>query len=327
MSPWLLFAWGLLLTISTNLFVYLSRKPSLRDLPALVPFASISDLPYILYNAFNRASTTRSKALHDAHKNLGPVLVLGPNRISFSCPEAIRDIYGTATKCMKGDQYTTPGGIPNIFTETNKHEHAVKRKRLSNAFATSNLITWEQKIAKNIHAVLVRLDAQKGKTVDWRYLSNLFTLDAILSIGLSRDSGFVRAGTDRTLIEQADGSYRPGNMIPCVRSGNAAFEPIVWSPTWFPLLRWLTMSNRSYRHQWFLSQQWSLIVKQEVHRRMLIEAKGEQLDDIFACLLQDSKGNKLDLDEEEIASEVMILRKFTSDRSECSAYSFSRCRI
>lgn len=137
-----------------SLFTYLlhqtiARHRHLSDYPSIAPFASITNLAYIVHNVVLPDATTRTEVLHASHAR-HPVLRLGPARLSVASPAAIKDIYGTGSKCEKGDQFETPGGTPNLLSVVDRDWHAVKRKRLSAAFATSHLVDWEHKVQEKI---------------------------------------------------------------------------------------------------------------------------------------------------------------------------------
>lgn len=71
-----------------------SRDPKgLRCYPNFYTLSSVSDLPYI----------------YEAHKE-HPVLRVGPNSLFYDDPQAIKDIYGHGTACVKGRFYSETGG-------------------------------------------------------------------------------------------------------------------------------------------------------------------------------------------------------------------------
>lgn len=298
--------WILLRTIT-----FVRDSKDLRKYPSILPLAGVTNLVYIAFN--QRARTqgiTRSEALLATH-NEHPIVRLGPNRLSDASPEAIKDIYGTGSKCIKGDQYTTIGGTPNLLSAVDKQVHSIKRKRLSRAFATVHLLEWEHKVAVNVARLCERIDAhaEGGKTLDFRHWSNLFTLDAIMSIALSLDTGFMQSGSATVQITALGGKTRSIDAIECLRSVNRAIEPFVWSKTAYRALKALSFLWPARRRLWDKSADWQAWVRSLVAQRIARGRQGEADDDLFACLLKDSKGQELHLAEAEMAAETAHLGK------------------
>lgn len=290
---------------------YFVDRKGLRKYPSVIPFSGFTNLAYIAFNFTARSKgTTRTEALYAAHQGR-PVLRLGPNRLSFAKPEAIKAIYGTGTKCRKGDQYTTMGGTPNILSVVDKHFHSVKRKRLSQAFATTHLLAWEHKVVHNVRELIRQLDshAEKEEELDFRHWSNLFTVDAIMSIALSLDTKFLESGHSWTKLSMPDGRTKTVDAIDSLRSVNRAAEPFVWSPTLYRTMKRLSTLIPSRRQQWSRAEDWTLYVADCVRQRLSQEEEGKDNDDLFRHLLRDTKGNDLNLDFDELVAETAHLRK------------------
>jgi benzoate 4-monooxygenase len=180
---------------------------------------------------------------------------------------------------------------------------------LSAAFASSHLVDWEHKIVDKVERLLTRLDALHGQVVDWREWSNLFTLDAILDIAMSHQPRLMEADDDMTLAEDTSGRTREVRMRDCNRAVNRAIEPIVWSPKWYPALKWIASWLPGYRKTWELANAWPDIVRSFVSRRLQEDPDGDTLDDLFACLLRNTKGQPLYLSKAELVAETVHLRK------------------
>lgn len=302
--------------ILLRLGTYLFDAKRLRKHPSVLPFAGLTNLVYIGFNERARAKGgTRTEALLAAHQDR-PILKLGPNRLSFAKPEAIKDIYGTGTKCIKGDQYTTIGGTPNLLSVVDKQFHSVKRKRLSRAFATVHLMEWEHKVSYNVRKLHAQLDAHVAdeKTLDFRHWSNLFTMDAIISIALSLDTGFMQAGSSRAEITLPGGQIKTIEALDCLRSVNRAIEPFVWSKTAYTILKaFSSLTSSSRRVAWAKAADWQVYVGNLVTRRMCREREGKADDDLFACLLKDSKDQELNLSHAELAAETGHLGMYLGD--------------
>jgi hypothetical protein len=292
-----------------RLATYFFDIKGLRKYPSLIPLCGLTNILYIAFNARARAAgITRSEALLAVHQGR-PILRLGPNRLSFARPQAIKAIYGTGTKCGKGDQYTTIGGTPNLLSVVDKQAHTIKRKRFSKAFATAHLLDWEHKVVHNVKKLLQQIDrhADTREALDFRHWSNLFTLDAIMSIALSLESNFIQSGCTTVCVPAPGGKIRSIEAVECLRHVNRAIEPFVWSKTVYTILKGLAPIIPSYRQRWAKAADWSTYVLDLVDQRVRREREGKSDDDLFACLLKDSKEEPLLLPKEEIVAETAHL--------------------
>jgi cytochrome P450 len=177
------------------------------------------------------------------------------NRLFFVDNDAIRPIYATSSKCIKGDQYTTSSGTPNVLSVMDRSSHSVERKRLSSAFAPVHFLDWEYEVAGKVLELLDQIDrhVEVGRVMDFRYWSSLFTLDAIMSISVSYDAGFLKSPSD--LVHTNTEVLVPISMMDGLRAVNRTLKPIWWNAAAFPLLKRLSKILMSYRKQWKLSAQ------------------------------------------------------------------------
>ena len=206
------------------IFNYFYDPKGLRRYPNFYFLSGISDLPFI-YEAHRGF---RSRNLLEAHKK-HPVLRVGPNSLSYSDPNAIRDIYGHGTACVKDRFYSeTSGSHSHLAEVVDKKDHQRKRKVLSSAYALKNLEEWEFKVA-DVSGKLIRafdarctdplppnqLPKEEDLKVDYRNWTVLFTAAAIANIGLSEDLGFLNEGSDKVKCEQKDGSVKEVSFREC----------------------------------------------------------------------------------------------------------------
>lgn len=303
----------LVVLVFQKCLAYLLDHKQLRKYPALAPFCGLTNLAYILH--ISCAGLFRTRTLYDEHK-AEPIIRLGPNRLSFRDPSAIKDIYGHRTLCLKGDIYaTTAGSHTNILNSINNEEHGIKRKRLAAAFALKNLENaWEFKVVEKIQRLVAQFDqyaqldlktsVTSSQPIDFRKWSNLFTVEAIADIALSKDLGFLETGNDAVKSEAVDGKQ---SIVPFVRSlhgNNRGPEPIVWSQVGYPILRKLSNLLPFFRQQWQNIEDWDGIVRLLIKERR--QRKTEQLNDFFKTL-------DIGIEEGELFAEMSILLDAGSD--------------
>ncbi|KAI0162906.1 pisatin demethylase [Pestalotiopsis sp. NC0098] len=137
------------------------------------------------------------------HKKYGPIIRLAPNRYSISDPAAIRTIYGPGSKFSKSDYYI-PFGAPNmahadVFSETSNSQHALERRKLSNMYAMSSLVSYEPFVDKVNGEFMDALagHARAGRAFDLFSWMQFYAFDVIGEITLGRSFGLVEAGHDK----------------------------------------------------------------------------------------------------------------------------------
>jgi benzoate 4-monooxygenase len=318
------------------LMAYIWDAKKLRRFPCQNPLSGITNFGYIVerYRGF------RSKNLHKLHEE-SPIIRLGPNSLSFSSPDAIRAIYGHSTTCVKEDMYAAPAGPHSSLLEViSKQEHARKRRYMSHALATRNLITWESKVTDKVERLLCQFDricneavllrGEKHGDIDFRRWSNLFTVEAICDIALSFRLGCLDRGDDAVTIMNSEGKHDTVHYIDCLHAGKRATSMLVWLTNWFRLLKaTLSMVPGYFRAQWAQGNQFDSLVRYLTLERIRRHQDGEELDDVVQSILMDKGGRARGLDAGEIEAEVGVLREYTSDMSQltCLTQTCSRCRL
>ncbi len=82
----------------------------------------------------------RTSTINELHRKCGSAVRIGPNEVSFSDIDCIKEIYGHQTVFMKAPVYVTMSMEPlGIFSMRDKYQHSQRRKLLSHTFSQSNL--------------------------------------------------------------------------------------------------------------------------------------------------------------------------------------------
>lgn len=307
---------------------YFHDPKGLRKYPNFYLLSGISDLPFI-YEAHN---SFLSRNLFEAHKK-HPILRIGPNSLSYSDPNAIKDIYGHNTNCIKDRFYSETGGShAHLADVVNKKEHARKRKVLSSAYAVKNLEEWEFKVA-DVSAKLIKAfdkrctdplppnqnPKKEDLTVDYRNWTVLWTAAAIANIGLSEDLGFLDEGSDTVKAEKKDGTIKNVSFRECHTATQRVSYQLVWSYDWFKTLRGLSkVVSSSYRRLWQLDGDWGGIVYNRATTRLKRYMDGEKLDDFFTAMMEDKNGSPHNLEWGEIVAEISIMMNAGHDTTAIS---------
>ncbi|KAL1853362.1 hypothetical protein Plec18170_005359 [Paecilomyces lecythidis] len=292
---------------------YIYDPKGLRKYPNYSLFSGITDLCYCYLSSCG----FRSKDLHEAHKT-SPVLRIGPNSLSFGRIDAIKDIYGHSTPCIKDVKYTVLQGThTHLFDSVDKTEHALKRKRMSAAFAIKNLERWEFKVADTTARLIKALDVrctsppsageisdQGDFTVDFNKWVNLFTIEAINSIALSSTLGLLEQGSDTVTAERMDGSTYKARYRKAQNKNAYVLSVFCWDYKNYALLARLSKVVPKWRKVWKDAEPWGDVVYHQAMARLKRYQAGEKLDDFFSSLMEDKNGNPNYLEWGEIIAEV-----------------------
>ncbi|XMA15857.1 hypothetical protein WAI453_008648 [Rhynchosporium graminicola] len=192
------------------------------------PFAlSVCFLAYLISNRFNRglqkypgpflASLTdwwrfwivykrRPEVEHiRLHEELGDVVRLGPNNLSFSDPKALKSIYGLNKGFVKSDFYpvqqSVAGGhrLPSLFSTTSEPFHAQLRRSVNSAFSMSTLIQYEPFVDSTTELFLnqtEKLFAATREGCDFAKWLQFYAFDVIGEMTYSKRHGFLEENKD-----------------------------------------------------------------------------------------------------------------------------------
>lgn len=297
---------------------FLDRK-GLRRHENYAWLSPLTDLRHCYLSSQGR----RSRDLTKEHVRRGArVLRIGPNALSFNHPDAIKDIYGHRTKCLKDIKESILAGTHrHLFDVVDKPEHARKRKLLSAAFATKNLENWEYKVNYAAQRLVKAFDERclersstkqgpysEGDAIDFNHWINLWTIEAINFIALSSKMTLLDTGTDEVTAERLDGTlYKARYRFS--QNNNAIVKSVFcWEYDLWPWLAWITQTIPSkWKQIWRNSAAWGDITYHQASTRLRRYKAGEELDDFFTCLMDDKTGAPNFLEWGEIVAEVSAI--------------------
>ncbi|KAJ5392315.1 P450 monooxygenase [Penicillium cosmopolitanum] len=158
------------------------------------------------------------------HEEYGPIVRLAPNRYSISDPSAIRTIYGAGSKFSKSDYYDSFGSPSmahrDVFTQKSNEKHATERRKTSNLYAMSSMVTYEPFVDEvNARFIAALADhASHGLDFDLFTWMQFYAFDVIGEITFGRSFGLIEAGYDKDRLLHAAhvGSISYGSMVALV---------------------------------------------------------------------------------------------------------------
>ncbi|CAG9998296.1 unnamed protein product [Clonostachys byssicola] len=161
-----------------------------------------------LWRVYDVQATSHLPPFLHLHEKYGGIVRLGPKKLCFAQPEAIRDIYGSKGLSKKSDlhlvsQPTSQGVIfPTLFSTTDQAWHDAVRRSVSSAFTMSTMVQYEEMVNDTI-AVLFkqleeRFDGRPGDdgVIDFPKWIHFFTDDAITRITYGQSLGHMESGQD-----------------------------------------------------------------------------------------------------------------------------------
>lgn len=292
----------------------------LRKFPNFAPLSGAFPLPFMVLAHGGRRSLYLSK-LHQTR----PILRTGPNTLSFGSVQAIKDIYGHSTPCLKDESYDlTSGSHYHLADVIDKGEHARKRKVLSMAYAIKHLVAWEHKVADKVDRLIKHFDEcctapptsdselhdprPEDINVDFREWTNYFSLDAIADIGLSERLGLLDRGNDIVEGQLPDGKLVKLPLRQCLYPTARKQSLLIWSYDLYKVLDKVSNVIPFYRRMSQSSRGWDAIVLRRTTLRQERYKNNEAgLDDFYSALMESKSGNQNNLPFGEVLAEINIM--------------------
>ncbi|MCJ1384791.1 hypothetical protein MMC17_007909 [Xylographa soralifera] len=139
------------------------------------------------------------------HRELGDIVRLGPNSLSFADPKALKTIYGLNKGFTKSEFYPVQQALskgerlPSLFSTTDEAYHAQLRRSVNNAFSMSALVQYEPFVDETTEKFLDQTTAlfvSKNAVCDFAAWLQFYAFDVIGNITYSKRHGFVDRGED-----------------------------------------------------------------------------------------------------------------------------------
>ena len=123
--------------------------------------ASFSRLPTF----FAVASGKYPEKITALHNRFGPIVRIAPNEVSFSSPEAARQLLSAGKGFHKTPFYAVfpPPENPDIFTETREDVHARKKRVANVPYSMGAMQQLTPFIDDTIQLLLIRLNQSEGE--------------------------------------------------------------------------------------------------------------------------------------------------------------------
>ncbi|KAK0614378.1 toxin biosynthesis cytochrome P450 monooxygenase [Immersiella caudata] len=172
-------------------------------------YARSSDMVY----RFLTASGNLLPWLQAQHDKYGPVVRVGPDRLSYIDPQAWKDIYtarGPKANPKDPGMYTEMdiSGHPSILTEPSDTEHARVRHIFSHAFSPKALKAQEPLFTKYVDQLVHNISTSSSSIFDAVRLYNFTTFDIMADLTFGESLGMLQTSKYTTWVSNIFSSLR-----------------------------------------------------------------------------------------------------------------------
>ncbi|KAJ5537848.1 hypothetical protein N7494_007327 [Penicillium frequentans] len=211
-SPYMVFQWALtvvLVFFGSNLLVvvYNLLLHPLKEFPG-PPLARCTSLWGFYWNLHG----LRAHKIDNAHKRYGTIIRIAPNLLSFSDPEAVREIYNSKN-FVKAEGFYRAKRIfqeNHLLSFRDPAQHHQRRKLLSRGFSQATLTEFEPQIASKVSTLLdqwTKLSKQKD-AIDVYPWAHMFGFDVIYHLMFGIDPESLKRGKESVIMPWLR-SWRP----------------------------------------------------------------------------------------------------------------------
>ncbi|KAK5074575.1 hypothetical protein LTR70_010145 [Exophiala xenobiotica] len=146
--------------------------------------------------------------IHQLHQKYGSVVRVSPNEVEVSDLAAYREVHRIGSGFVKAPWYDTftPGMESNVFSMTNVHEHAARRRLLARPFRRSSLLTHFQRLVTERTRFAVAKIVQEANQGDCDVMKwwTLMTTDIIMEVAFGEKAGLLEAGEKNNYMKDLE---------------------------------------------------------------------------------------------------------------------------
>lgn len=302
---------------------FLHDPKKLRRFPA-PGIAAFTPL-WIFYHSLSRK---RYLTVYEAHRKLGPVIRLAPSHISFSDPQAFKEIYSHSAPVVKDEFYSNLGnGTPSMFQIIGKMEHGQRRKLLSHVFSAQKIGEMEPRITELAIKLFRALEIKsRGGLIattdeypavnggfDVRPWLNMFAFEAITAVFWSSSYNFLDKGNDRCPALELSGEIHEVHAMDTAHSNTNFIIPFAQLPkAWWKLAQIILTHTHGARS----AKNFRSMARYVVRRR--IEKPPAESDLFSNIILEPTEKHKNPMTSEELLSECSTMLSAGQDTTQTS---------
>ncbi|KAK4123026.1 cytochrome P450 [Parathielavia appendiculata] len=190
-----------------SIAIYRVAFHPLRRFPGPFP-AKVTKL-YGPWLARNKRIGDEFRVLHQKH---GHFVRVGPNEISISHADALKQIHGLQTACSKKNNASYEAiqfrGEHNLDSLTDHAEHRQRRKVWDKALSKATALTYEAETRIVVKSWLDQLERLHGASVDTSLYAKHIACDNMGRIGYSRDFRNIQGDGDSRMFDMIEITFR-----------------------------------------------------------------------------------------------------------------------
>ncbi|CEJ91335.1 hypothetical protein VHEMI07054 [[Torrubiella] hemipterigena] len=131
---------------------------------------------------YKEFSGHRRVYIHELHKEFGPVVRLGPNEVSFTSVEALREIYQSGGSGYDKTEFYDlfiQYGIRATFSTLEKQEHDQRKRYIAASYANTNIMHPDviSGIQERVDEFIRQCEAANGQAIDIYDYLHCFAMD------------------------------------------------------------------------------------------------------------------------------------------------------
>ncbi|ELR02056.1 hypothetical protein VC83_08524 [Pseudogymnoascus destructans] len=160
-----------------GLFLYRATLAPLSKLPG--PWYSRFSDVILMYKEF---TAHRRVYIHELHKKFGPVVRLGPNEVSFTSVEALKEIYQSGGSGYDKTEFYNlfiQYGIRTTFSTLQKRKHDQMKRYIAGSYANTSIMHFEvvDGIQERVRAFLRQCEEAEKPAIDFYVYLHCFAMD------------------------------------------------------------------------------------------------------------------------------------------------------
>ena len=308
---------------------YFRNENGLRKYPGENLLSGISGIGHN-WEVGRKHKLFHTKRLHDKLMK-EPVIRLAPKWLSFGRSRAVQDIYGYNSPCKKAPIYDVlQGGGAHMNNITDKPAHTDRRRMVASTYAPRNTDKWIRNVEESALALVSQMERmctaplspgqgapkEDDLTFDGTHWSYMFTIEALLKVGVSKNMHFVEAGNDLVSFKDSNGRYIEASVVQGLHGGGRATSSLIWDTELFPTLKKMAeFVSPWYKRNFEYGGNWRRIAEDLVAERVERYQNGEVLDDLFTAMIEDKDGHEPDISNLDKVAEVDQMSKSSSQHS------------
>lgn len=187
-----------LLGLYSSLLIYRILLHPLNNFPG--PFPARASTSWLSTQLKNNLHTT----LLDLHQKHGLFVRIGSSDLSIAHPDAVELLYGSNSRCTKGQNYEMVYPTNSLQLMRNTEQHHARRRVWSTAFSDKLLRGYEQRIRPYRRKLINRIreiSSSEDPRVDIRKWFDLFSFDVMGDLSFGEGFQCLEQGRQHWVIE------------------------------------------------------------------------------------------------------------------------------